>query len=1413
MTGFLFLLILWISGQKACAAVTAGVPGETYSGDYVVIVNVGTQNSESSGTLKFTMGSTAVSVTDDQSEGTVSLSENVTALSDGMGESSVTSRSGTTYSLVSYEAGTTRKFYTYNGYKTFTCIGEGAHCFIWMENDLKSSYDASGKTQLIAADMVQTYEQGAYEVLYEISDGNIPCRDGSGKLSIALEQIASASGVYMGSGNEPDITSIHINTKSPSEYTVGSMRNTNALLVHEGQHALFEQLTSYSHTQKYMGITEGMSVAAMEFAWGNSDVSNWLNYIEGDSGIRNGSALLYRTYRGNTAQDYGLPYLFIRYLINRKSGSYDPVPFFHAAYSVSAANQSADVYLRNVMGGDTDFSSLVTDFYTAIAANEPAGNYGFAGDPVVQSTLRNYPYYAGSDGSEISLDPTAGIILQLNGGTFTVPTDGGSNIRYRIVGEKSSVSEPAAGDGTAENPYQITSLRDWNLINNRPGAHYKLMCNLVLGKNAIMIGTFSGELDGNGHTVSGVTHPICSVNTGKICLLNVNADMNGVASNSYGMIAQTNRGLIDHCSINGKINAILYGQLSNTGTHTGAIAGLNDYAGSIQYCTVNASIILAASSLPSRNGGIAGANRGAISNCFFKGNLTVNQTDTSANVYAGGIAGETGVSGGVGGSISKCLNAGEITVTGGTAYVGQICGNKLIAYLENCYGKDNGIPLFGSEAEDANQTSSKKLTEEEWKSSESFTGLDFSADWQMGEEGPETLGPESITSIEVTGQPLFCYVGEELYQWGTLIVNGSGSVRITGDMVSGFDSSRKGSTRVLVRYMGKIASYTISVTEPSTVQSLSISAKPNKVTYVEGQFFDPSGTLLLAKVDGDSKLRYIRSGYTWNQTALKASDTSVLLSYYGASAAVPITVSENKPAKLEISEEQNGVYTAGRLLDLSEIRARITYSNGEKSNWITSEQFSDYQIYLAQKKSGSQTCTAVGKNDILNTTDSGSTYYLYIGNVLPGNTGAVSCKLGTMTVYAPLQIDGKEICLTAGRSDCYGYLNVSGGSGSYQTDVIKEQLPQGINRTYIPNEASGTFGYEGTTQQTGSYDLLYRVTDLKTKEQILVPITIHVQLANEVRMLSFILKKEKHLGLNKDVTGVISETQILLEVPEGTDITKLNPDIDYGAGAGADCNHWNGSVLDFTNPVTYILTAPDGVTKRYYEVIVKVEKQPENPTEPETPAQPENPAEPENPGQPESPQQPENPVQPERPQQPENSSQPETPEQPVTPAAAHVKLNATSLPLQVKKSTSVLKIKEKGANDSVAYWRSSNSKIVTVNSRTGKLTAKKTGKATITVTMKSGATAKCLIKVQKGKVKTKKIVTGKSTITLSKGQKYRIQWEKQPLTSTDKVSFRSAKKKTATVSGKGVIAAKSKGTTYITIKSGSQKKKIKIIVK
>lgn len=73
---------------------------------------------------------------------------------------------------------------------------------------------------------------------------------------------------------------------------------------------------------------------------------------------------------------------------------------------------------------------------------------------------------------------------------------------------------------------------------------------------------------------------------------------------------------------------------------------------------------------------------------------------------------------------------------------------------------------------------------------------------------------------------------------------------------------------------------------------------------------------------------------------------------------------------------------------------------------------------------------------------------------------------------------------------------------------------------------------------------------------------------------------------------------------------------------------------------------------------------------------------------------------------------------------AKVKLNASSVPIQLKKSTTAIKIKTQAEEDRVLSWTSSNKKIITVNKKTGKITAKKLGTAYVIVKMKSGATAK-----------------------------------------------------------------------------------------
>ena len=167
-----------------------------------------------------------------------------------------------------------------------------------------------------------------------------------------------------------------------------------------------------------------------------------------------------------------------------------------------------------------------------------------------------------------------------------------------------------------------------------------------------------------------------------------------------------------------------------------------------------------------------------------------------------------------------------------------------------------------------------------------------------------------------------------------------------------------------------------------------------------------------------------------------------------------------------------------------------------------------------------------------------------------------------------------------------------------------------------------------------------------------------------------------------------------------------------------------------------------------------------------------------------------------------------------TAASYKISLNVTSLPMQVKKSTKALKVTSLQAGDSIKVWKSSNSKVVKVDRRTGKLTALKKGTAVITVTSQKGAKASCKIKVQSGKVATKKIKLKKTYVELKKGKSFSIKYTRTPLTANDKLSYKTSNKKVATVSASGKVKAKKKGTATITVRSASGKTaKLKIKVR
>lgn len=160
-----------------------------------------------------------------------------------------------------------------------------------------------------------------------------------------------------------------------------------------------------------------------------------------------------------------------------------------------------------------------------------------------------------------------------------------------------------------------------------------------------------------------------------------------------------------------------------------------------------------------------------------------------------------------------------------------------------------------------------------------------------------------------------------------------------------------------------------------------------------------------------------------------------------------------------------------------------------------------------------------------------------------------------------------------------------------------------------------------------------------------------------------------------------------------------------------------------------------------------------------------------------------------------------------------IKLNASSIPIQLKKSSTALKVISVSNGDSVKSWNSSNKKIVSVNSKTGKITAKKVGKAKITVTTKTGAKATCIVTVQKSAVKTRKLSVQSKSITMNRGKSYSIKINRYPITANDKVTYKTSNKNIATVSSSGKIVAKKKGSATITIKAGSTMIGIKVYVK
>ena len=170
----------------------------------------------------------------------------------------------------------------------------------------------------------------------------------------------------------------------------------------------------------------------------------------------------------------------------------------------------------------------------------------------------------------------------------------------------------------------------------------------------------------------------------------------------------------------------------------------------------------------------------------------------------------------------------------------------------------------------------------------------------------------------------------------------------------------------------------------------------------------------------------------------------------------------------------------------------------------------------------------------------------------------------------------------------------------------------------------------------------------------------------------------------------------------------------------------------------------------------------------------------------------------------------ETEKRPVSKLTPKLSLSKTTVKIRKTKSA---KVKAAVAAGDVISAKSSDKKIAVVSVANGVVTIrakKKAGTAYIAVTTRTGLSQK--IKVTVPKVKTTSL-SCKKKVYVKKGKKVTLKPKVRPAYCDDKITYRSANKKIASVSAKGVVKGVRKGTTIITIRSGKKTVKVKIIVK
>lgn len=146
-----------------------------------------------------------------------------------------------------------------------------------------------------------------------------------------------------------------------------------------------------------------------------------------------------------------------------------------------------------------------------------------------------------------------------------------------------------------------------------------------------------------------------------------------------------------------------------------------------------------------------------------------------------------------------------------------------------------------------------------------------------------------------------------------------------------------------------------------------------------------------------------------------------------------------------------------------------------------------------------------------------------------------------------------------------------------------------------------------------------------------------------------------------------------------------------------------------------------------------------------------------------------------------------------------VELNKSAITLGVGESFTLIKSSPTGSDLTTAVYKSDNEAVASVTSPGGKISAKKVGNATVTITTKYGATASCEVTVKNAPTS---IYLNETSLTLAVGETYCLDTSLPLGEGAYSITYSSSSSSVASITPVyGLVTANKVGTAKITAKA------------